>query len=189
MTSRSGHAVSRRRVLAGAAALGAGAALGAAGCSRAAGGPLQFMNFYTPQDTKSEPQLVAQGEWFDAAIAAWNGNHPEQVSPVFVPDYVNPMNPRIATSFAAENGPDVFLLSPGEFLRYYNGGVMLDLKPFMSADAVADFYPEVLATRVVGDGIFALPMESEPLSIYAWPRPARSPSGCAGCSAGPTTRR
>ncbi|WP_232667308.1 ABC transporter substrate-binding protein [Pseudonocardia sp. TRM90224] len=160
-------AFSRRGLLAGLAAVGAGAALGVVGCARSgAAGPMQFMNFYTPQDQGADPQLIVQAEWFDKAIASWNANHPEQVEPIFVPDYVNPMNPRIATSFAAENGPDIFLLSPGEFLRYFNGGVMLDLKPFMTPDAVADFLPEAIGTRVVGDGIFALPMEVEPLSIY-----------------------
>ena len=27
--------------------------------------------------------------------------------------------------------PDLFIISPGDFLRYYNGGVLLDLTPFM----------------------------------------------------------
>ena len=168
MTSRARGTLSRRRLLIGVSALGAGAALGTAGCSIGAGtgGALEFMNSYAPQDSGVEPQLIAQGEWFEAVIADWNAAHPEQVSLVYVPDYENPMNPRIATSFAAENGPDVFLVSPGEFLRYYNGGVMHDLRPYMTPEAVADFYPEALATRAVGDGIFALPMEIEPLSLY-----------------------
>jgi len=163
MTSRVEHGVNRRWFLTGAAALAVGAA---AGCSGDANRPLQFMQNYTPQDAGVDQQLIDQAMWFDAAIADWNSHHPEQVAPAFVPDYVNPMNPRIATSFAADYGPDIFLISPGEFLRYYNGGIMLDLRPYMSPEAVADFYPEAIATRAVGDGIFALPMEVEPLGIF-----------------------
>ncbi|HYH31844.1 MAG TPA: sugar ABC transporter substrate-binding protein [Pseudonocardia sp.] len=155
----------RRRLFAGAAALGA-AGIGLAGCSGAGRSePLQFWNFYAPQE-QGDPELVEQSKWFQAAIDHWNTHHAEQVVPVFVPDYVNPMNPRIATAFAAENGPDIFLISPGEFLRYYNGGVLVDLRPYMTQEAVDDFYPEALGTRIVGDGLYALPMEVEPLSMY-----------------------
>jgi multiple sugar transport system substrate-binding protein len=155
----------RRRLLAGAAALGA-AGLGLAGCSGTGSSePLQFWNASAPQPS-GDPEVVEQSKWYEAAIAHWNANHPEQVVPVFVPDYVNPMNPRIATAFAADNGPDIFMISPGEFLRYYNGGVLTDLKPYMTQEALDDFYPEAMGTRIVGDGIFALPMEVEPLSIY-----------------------
>jgi multiple sugar transport system substrate-binding protein len=168
MTSqpRNAHArFGRRTLLAGAAALGA-AGLGLAGCSGSGrSAPLQFWNFYAPQE-QGDPELVEQGKWFQAAIDHWNANQHEQVVPVFVPDYVNPMNPRVATAFAADNGPDIFLVSPGEFLRYYNGGVLVDLAPYMTPEARDDFYPEALGTRIVGDGIYALPMESEPLSMY-----------------------
>lgn len=157
----------RRQLLAGAAALGAaGLGLGLTGCS-GSGRPelLQFWNLYAPQE-QGDPEIVEQSKWFQSAIDHWNANHPEQVVPVFVPDYVNPMNPRIATAFAAENGPDIFLISPGEFLRYYNGGVLVDLKPYLTQEAFDDFYPEALATRIVGEGIYALPTDVDPLSIY-----------------------
>jgi multiple sugar transport system substrate-binding protein len=155
----------RRQLLVGAAAGLGAAGLGLGGCASGGPEPLQFWNFYAPQE-QGDPELVEQSKWFQATIDAWNSQHPEQVEPVFVPDYVNPMNPRITTAFAAENGPDIFLISPGEFLRYYNGGVLVDLKPYMTQEALDDFYPEALGTRIVGDGVFALPMEVEPLSIY-----------------------
>ncbi|TQM05932.1 ABC transporter substrate-binding protein [Pseudonocardia kunmingensis] len=156
---------SRRRLLAGAAALGA-AGLGLAGCSGTGSSePLQFWNAHAPQPS-GDPEVVAQSEWYLAAIDHWNAHHPEQVVPMFVPDYVNPMNPRIATAFAAENGPDIFMISPGEFLRYYNGGVLLDLKPYLTPEALDDFYPEALGTRIVGDGIYGIPIEIDPVSLY-----------------------
>ena len=157
----------RRKLLAGAAALGvAGLGLGLSGCSRARGSePLQFWNLYAPRE-QGDPELVEQSKWFLRVVHDWNANHSEQVVPVHVADYVNPMNPRMATAFAADNGPDVFMISPGEFLRYYNGGVLVDLKPYLTQEALADFYPEALGTRIVGDGIYALPMEMQPLSVY-----------------------
>jgi hypothetical protein len=33
--------------------------------------------------------------------------------------------------FRRGSGPDIFIISPGDFLRYYNGGVLVDLTPNM----------------------------------------------------------
>ena len=43
-------------------------------------------------------------------------------------DYIN--GTKLPTAFASGQGPDIFLISPGDFLRYYNGGVLLDLTPY-----------------------------------------------------------
>ncbi|WP_246868786.1 ABC transporter substrate-binding protein [Saccharopolyspora sp. ASAGF58] len=63
-------------------------------------------------------------------------------------------------------GPDVFLLSPGDFLRYYNGGALADLTPHLDPAVRADFLPQVLQTRLVDDRVYGLPMEIEPLALY-----------------------
>ena len=63
-------------------------------------------------------------------------------------------------------GPDLFIISPGDFLRYYNGGVLQDLTPFMEQEAIDDFFPDVLASRIVDDKVYGLPMEVEPMAMY-----------------------
>ena len=42
-----------------------------------------------------------------------------------------------ADRFRLRRGPDIFIISPGDFLRYYNGGVLLDLTPFMEQAGAA----------------------------------------------------
>lgn len=158
---------SRRRLLQAGLAGSAAAALGLSGCSRSGGAdaPLQFWQFYAPA-SQSDPNLVAQSDWFTDAIDRWQqaGNRP--IQPVFIPAYTDPTNTRLATAFASESGPDLFLISPGDFVRYYNGGVLADLTPYLDAEVLDDYYPEALATRTVDGKVFGLPMEQEPLAIF-----------------------
>lgn len=166
------ESIGRRSLLKGglsAAALSVGAiAAGSAltGCAPSSGSaePLQFWQFYAPAPQQTGP-LVQQSKWFMDAVSSWNTKNSQQVKPVFIPAYTNPANTRLATAFAANAGPDIFLLSPGDFLRYYNGDALLDLAPYMSKEAIDDFYPEAIATRKVGEGIYGLPMEIEPLAL------------------------
>ena len=120
---------------------------------------------YAPA-SQSDPNLVAQSDWFTDAIDRWQqaGNRP--IQPVFIPAYTDPTNTRLATAFASESGPDLFLISPGDFVRYYNGGVLADLTPYLDAEVLDDYYPEALATRTVDGKVFGLPMEQEPLAIF-----------------------
>lgn len=176
MTSAPSAGPTRRRVLGGGAAA---AAVALAGCSRgrtgARGEPLEFWQFYAPQ-SQTQVDLAAQNDWFLRTVDDWNAQNPEQVRAVFIPNFTDPSNTRLATSFASGSGPDIFLISPGDFLRYYNGGALLDLRPYMSEEAVQDFTDEVLLTRTVGDGLYALPMEVEPLTMF-YSRPAWEAAG------------
>ncbi|MGC2784921.1 MAG: extracellular solute-binding protein [Roseiarcus sp.] len=69
-------------------------------------------------------------------------------------------------SFASGAGPDLFIISPGDFLRYSNGGVLLDLTPFMEQSTRDDFLPSVIANRMVDGKIYGLPYEVEPMAMY-----------------------
>jgi multiple sugar transport system substrate-binding protein len=81
-----------------------------------------------------------------------------------VQEYMN--GSTLQTAFASGQGPDIFLISPGDFLRYYNGGVLVDLTPYMSEEARRDFFPNVMETRIVDGKIYGLPMEVEPMAMY-----------------------
>ena len=122
---------------------------------------LQFWQFYSPGGT-----VQSQDTWFQDTIKAWNDANDVKVDLVYVPtsDYVN--GSKLSTAFASGSGPDIFLLSPGDFLRYYNGGVLADLTPYLDQQAIADFYPDVLATRQVDNKVYGLPMEVEPMAMY-----------------------
>jgi multiple sugar transport system substrate-binding protein len=122
---------------------------------------LQFWNFYGPGGT-----VKTQSDWFETMVKSWNDQNETQVELVYVPssDYIN--GTKLQTAFASGEGPDIFLISPGDFLRYYNGGVLNDLTPFMDQAAIDDFFPDVLASRQVDSKIYGLPMEVEPMAFY-----------------------
>ena len=161
--------LTRRRLLTRGAAVGAaGLVSGVTGfpfinrmTARAQGAPLKFWQFYAPGG-----QVVSQSQWFEKMVADWNGSHEQQIELEYVPnnDYMD--GTRLPTAFASGEGPDLFIISPGDFLRYYNGGVLLDLTPFIEKEAKADFPETVIANRMVDGKIYGLPMEVEPMAMY-----------------------
>lgn len=157
--------VSRRSVLAaGAAGAGAAALSGCGGGARADGGTLKFWNFYSPQRSP-DPAVQAQSKWFADMVDAWNATHPTKIELVFVPQPTYLNGAKLPTAFAAGTGPDIFLVSPGDFLRYANGGVLVDLTDRMEPEAIEDFGSN-LDSRRIGDRVYALPMEVEPLAMF-----------------------
>ncbi|UEJ81924.1 sugar ABC transporter substrate-binding protein [Brachybacterium halotolerans subsp. kimchii] len=160
---RSAGRIPRRSLLAGGAAAAASVPLLGA-CGRAdADRPLTFWNFYSPAP-QQDPNLVAQSDWFQKAIDRWNHAGEHEITSVYMTS--DQMNQRMPVAFASGDGPDIFLISPGDYLRYANGGVLVDLAPYMEQEAIADYFPEALTTRRDGDRIFGLPMEQEPLALF-----------------------
>ncbi|ONK13436.1 sugar ABC transporter substrate-binding protein [Streptomyces sp. MP131-18] len=160
---------SRRRFLTGAAGAAAGLAAAPAlltgcGSAGASGDTLQFWNFYAPSNSP-DPAANRQSQWFVELIDTWNATHSVQIELVFVPQGTYRGGAKLPSAFAAGDGPDIFLLSPGDFLRYYNGGVLADLTPHMAAEAIAD-YGSALESRTVDGKVYALPMEIEPLAMF-----------------------
>ena len=105
---------------------------------------LSFWQFYAPAR-----QVGTQSKWFEDCVKGWNATHDVKVELQYVPvqDYIG--GSKLQTAFAAGQGPDIFIISPGDFLRYYNGGVLVDLTPYMEDPAKKDFFPSVMETRIV----------------------------------------
>ena len=124
---------------------------------------LTFWQFYSPAETD---ETGAQDTWFADMVASWNSQNETQVELQFKPgaDYIG--GNILQTAFASGEGPDIFLISPGDFLRYANGNVLADLTPFMEQPAIDDFYEGVIASRMVDGKVYALPMEVEPMAMY-----------------------
>lgn len=166
-TSSAAAGPSRRRLLtATAAAAATTTLLGGCGSTTAAGNgrDLVFWNFYGPQHGP-DPAANRQSQWFVDTVAAWNRTHDVKVRLQYLPNPVYLGGSKLPTAFAAGEGPDIFLLSPGDFLRYYNGGVLQDLTPHLDKGVIAD-YGTSLASRMVGGKVYALPMEVEPLAMF-----------------------
>jgi hypothetical protein len=85
--------------------------------ARAATKTLSFWQFYAPNGISN-----LQSKWFVDCVAAWNSTHDVKVELQYVPnnDYMN--GSKLQTAFASGQGPDIFIISPGDFLRYYNRG-------------------------------------------------------------------
>ncbi|HZZ63087.1 MAG TPA: sugar ABC transporter substrate-binding protein [Roseiarcus sp.] len=156
----SSRAVTRRRALAGGVA-----AVAVTGFPYVSPGyaaqTLKFWQFYSPGGG-----VASQDKWFQDLVKGWNDSHDVKVELVYVPNNAYMDGTKLQTAFAAGAGPDLFIISPGDFLRYYNGGVLLELTPLMEQAARDDFYPNVIASRMVNGKIYALPMEVEPMAMY-----------------------
>jgi multiple sugar transport system substrate-binding protein len=151
---------SRRAVLGGGAA--AVAISGFPYVSRGlAAQTLKFWQFYGPGGG-----VATQDKWFEDVVKGWNDSHEVKVELVYVPNNAYMDGTKLPTAFASGSGPDLFIISPGDFLRYYNGGVLLDLTPFMEQASRDDFFPSVIANRMVDGKIYGLPYEVEPMAMY-----------------------
>ena len=122
------------------------------GCAAQA---LKFWQFYAPGGG-----VATQDKWFEDVVKGWNATHDVKVELVYVPNNAYMDGTKLPTAFASGAGPDSFIISPGDFLRYYNGGVLLDLTPFMEEAARADFFPSVIANRMVTERFTACPTKS-----------------------------
>src|SRR5271165_3213760 len=89
--------------------------------------PLSFWQFYAPGGAAGD----RQSKWFVDCVTAWNATHDVKVQLEYVPvqEYIN--GSTLQTSFVSGQGPDIFIISPGDFLRYFNGGLLEDLTPYM----------------------------------------------------------
>jgi multiple sugar transport system substrate-binding protein len=122
---------------------------------------LSFWQFYAPAK-----QVGTQSKWFEDCVKGWNATHDVKVELQFVPvqDYIG--GSKLQTAFAAGQGPDIFIISSGDFLRYYNGGVLVDLTSYMEDAAKKDFFPSVMETRIVDERIYGIPIDVVPLAMY-----------------------
>ncbi|TDO44952.1 multiple sugar transport system substrate-binding protein [Kribbella sp. VKM Ac-2527] len=161
--------IGRRSVLRGglgalAASAFAGPLLTACGGDSSGGGDgkeMSFWNFYGPADDNGP-----QSKWFVSLAEQWNANNDVKVELRYIPGKEYLGGNVLQTAFQAGQGPDIFLISPGDFLRYYNGGVLQDLSAQLSDQTKADYLPGMLEARSVDGKIYGLPMEIEPLAMY-----------------------
>jgi multiple sugar transport system substrate-binding protein len=135
--------------------------LSGCGGGESSSGPLSFWQFYAPGGL-----VKTQDQWFVDTVDGWNKENETQVKLQYVPNQQYISGSKLQTAFSSGEGPDIFIISPGDFLRYYNGGVLEELTPYMSKEALDDYFANVMATRTVDEKIYALPMEVEPMAMY-----------------------
>src|ERR1700693_3539416 len=122
---------------------------------------LSFWQFYAPAR-----QLGIQSKWFEDCVKGWNATHDVKVELQYAPVQEYLRGSKLQTAFASGQGPDIFIISPGDFLRYYNGGVLVDLTPYLEDAAKEDLFPNVMETRMVDEKIYGIPFDVVPLAMY-----------------------
>lgn len=73
---------------------------------------------------------------------------------------------KLPTAFASGSGPDIFMISPGDFMKFADSGTMADLTPYFPRGAKEDFLPAALEAVTVDNQLLALPYELELLGLY-----------------------
>jgi multiple sugar transport system substrate-binding protein len=139
-------------------------ACGSSGSSSGSSGTIDFWQWYSPAKGGNY-SVQAQSDWFAKLVKQWNARGDAKVKLTYIPiaQYIG--GTQLQAAFSANKGPDIFVISPGDFLRYYNGGVLYDLTDALGSGK-DDFYASALSTRTVDGRIYGIPMESEPVLMF-----------------------
>jgi multiple sugar transport system substrate-binding protein len=134
------------------------------GCAKALSGPGALRVVFWA----GVEELAAEQANVDAFMQAHPGVH---VSLESIPDsYLE----KLVTAFAAHKPPDVLLLDSVVIPHFVDGGVLLDLAPYLAQAPPLDpaqFFPQawqVAARRrqAGGEAVYALPKDFTPLMVY-----------------------
>ncbi|CAH0121783.1 hypothetical protein PAE9249_04317 [Paenibacillus sp. CECT 9249] len=73
---------------------------------------------------------------------------------------------KLPIAFSGGNGPDIYMISPGDFMKFANSGYLADLAPYFPEGSREDFLPSALDAVTVDGKVLALPYEMELLGLY-----------------------
>jgi multiple sugar transport system substrate-binding protein len=73
---------------------------------------------------------------------------------------------KLPTAFANGAGPDIFFISPGDFMKFAKSGTMMDLNPYFDKGVKDDFLPAAMDAVTYDGKVMALPFELEILGLY-----------------------
>lgn len=131
------------------------------GSSESSGNPnvvnLKFWDFHTEADQEFFEGLV------DEYNAAQDDVKIEYSTNGSLEDYTNT---KLPIAFANEEGPDIFMTSPGDFQKYADSKLFADLTPYFEEGVKEDFLPAALDAVTVDEQILAVPFELELLGLY-----------------------
>ncbi len=117
---------------------------------------ISFWTFHTNVEREFMENLGGEYAKVNPNVEVVYENYPEA-------DY---MGSKLTTAFAAGAGPDVFVMSPGDFLKYANSGIAMDLTSYFTDEIKKDFLPSSIEAVTVDNKILAIPFEVELLGLY-----------------------
>ncbi|WP_188454924.1 ABC transporter substrate-binding protein [Virgibacillus oceani] len=134
-----------------------------AGCSSDSDGESGDTVTLTFSDFHSE----ADQEFFEGLVDEYNKVQDEvKIEYTTTGNLTDYSNTKLPVAFANNEGPDIFMTSPGDFQKYADAGVLADLSPYFKDGVKEDFLPSALEAVTVDDKILALPFELELLGLY-----------------------
>ncbi|CAM3826717.1 sugar ABC transporter substrate-binding protein [Cohnella lubricantis] len=117
---------------------------------------LKFWDFHTEKEE----------QFFRDLVDEYNKSQNEVEIEYSTYDQTNYTSTKLPTGFASGDGPDIYMISPGDFMKFANSGLMADLTPYFPEGAKEDFLPASLDAVTVDGKILALPYELELLGLY-----------------------
>lgn len=117
---------------------------------------LKFWDFHTE----------AEQQFFEDLVAEYNASQDRVVIEYSTSNQQDYTTTKLPTAFASGDGPDIYMISPGEFMKFAKSGLMADLTPYFPEGAKEDFLPASLEAVTVEGKIMALPYELELLGLY-----------------------
>jgi len=129
--------------------------LGMLGCAKKTS-EIVFWTFHTNQE----------GAWMQSLVDGYAKVNPNVKIKLEIIPQSDYMTSALTTAFAADSGPDIYVMSPGDFLKYVNNGLALDMTPYFTKKIHDDFMQSSLDAVTVNGKIYAVPFEIELLGLY-----------------------
>lgn len=117
---------------------------------------LKFWDFHTEKEE----------EFFKGLVDEYNKSQNDVVIEYSTYNQTDYTSTKLPTGFASGDGPDIYMISPGDFMKFAKSGLMADLTPYFPEGAKEDFLPASLDAVTVDGKIMALPYELELLGLY-----------------------
>jgi multiple sugar transport system substrate-binding protein len=117
---------------------------------------LKFWDFHTDAEKK----------FFQDLVKEYNASHPNvkiEMANFNQSDYTTT---KLPVAFANNEGPDIFMVSPGGFTKFAQSGILADLNPYFKDGVKEDFLPSALDAVTYNGKVLALPFEMELLGLY-----------------------
>ncbi|QGQ98181.1 sugar ABC transporter substrate-binding protein [Paenibacillus psychroresistens] len=108
----------------------------------------------------------AEKKYFEDLAAEYNKANPNVEIAISISDQGDYTTTKLPTAFANDAGPDLFFISPGDFVKFAKSGTMLDLNPYFEPGIKDDFLPSALDAVTYDGKVMAMPFELELLGLY-----------------------
>ena len=108
----------------------------------------------------------AESNFFKDLVDEYNKSQDQVQIEYSTYDQASYTTTKLPTGFASGEGPDIYMISPGDFMKFAKSGLMKDLTPDFPAGVKEDFLPASLDAVTYNGKIMALPFELESLGLY-----------------------